>query len=107
MPKFVHMLLGHPAVWVLLALLMAGVGALVVRWWERRRPSSFRRRRGGDLAWWGLLPADEEAAVDLSAADQAEEDAFQDWKAQAAAAEAERIRRASERAAVLRALFRP
>ncbi|MFF7476586.1 hypothetical protein [Streptomyces sp. NPDC008092] len=109
MSVFVHTLLNHPAFWVLLAvLLFAFVGMVLVPLWERWRPSSFTRgQRGGDLAWWGLLPADEQEAVDLSVMDAAEEDAFQDWKATAEAAEEDKRRRAAERAAAINALFHP
>ena len=111
MPAFLHTLLNHPAFWVLLAvLLFAFVGLVLVPLWERWRPSSFTRRHGGDLAWWGLLPADEQEAFDLDVLDEAgraEEAAYQDWLAMAEAVEAEKARRAAERAAAINVLFRP
>ena len=88
-----------------LVYLVAAVGACWALFWERRRPSSYTRRpgprRSDDLAWWGLLPAEEQEAVDTAALDlgaQAEIDA-----AQGAAEAAEFL---AHRAQV-NALFRP
>jgi hypothetical protein len=72
--------------WILIALLVAAIvgGLLAVRQ-ERRNPTSFTR--GGDLAWWGLLPAEEQEAWDTAAldvAEQAELDARDDAREAAA-----------------------
>jgi hypothetical protein len=66
--------------WIVIAVLLVAVvgGVWAVRL-ERRSPSSYTR--GGGLAWWGLLPAEEQEAVDdaaLELAEQAEIDARQD-----------------------------
>ena len=59
-------------VWLLIAVLVAGAvgGVLAVRK-ERKSPTSFTR--GGDLAWWGLLPAEEQEAYDTAVLDEAEQ----------------------------------
>jgi hypothetical protein len=60
--------------WILIALLVAAsVGGLLAVWWERRSPTSYTRSPGGDLAWWGLLPAEEQEAWDTTALDVAEQ----------------------------------
>lgn len=58
--------------WFLIAVLVVSIGGGVLAvWWERRHPSSFTR--GGDLAWWGLLPAEEQEAYDTASLDRAEQ----------------------------------
>ncbi|MFF7527272.1 hypothetical protein [Streptomyces pseudovenezuelae] len=62
-------------------LVVAAVGGVFQVWWERRFPTSYTRFPGGDLAWWGLLSADEQEAFDtaaLDAGEQAEIDAAAD-----------------------------
>lgn len=54
-----------------LVFLVAAAGIPLMLWWERRSPSSFTR--GGDLAWWGLLSADEQEDVDTASLDLAEQ----------------------------------
>ena len=81
---------------VLVAAAVGGVWAVRL---ERRRPSSFTR--GGDLAWWGLLPAEEQEAADLAVLDLAEQ---AELDAQADAEEAAQL--AVERARV-NVLFHP
>ena len=87
-------------VWLLVAVLVAGAvgGVLAVRK-ERKSPTSFTR--GGDLAWWGLLPAEEQEAHDTAVLDKAEAD----LDARAAAEEAAQA--AVERAAAVNVLYRP
>ena len=58
---------------LVVVLVVAAVGGVVQVWWERRFPSSYTRSAGGDLAWWGLLSADEQEAVDTAALDLAEQ----------------------------------
>jgi hypothetical protein len=64
-------------------LVLSGAGT----WWvirrERKHPSSYTR--GGDLAWWGLLSAEEQEAADLASLDMAEQ-AEMDARADAAEA---------------------
>jgi hypothetical protein len=62
-------------------LVVAAVGGVWAVLLERRSPTSYTRSPDGDLAWWALLPADEQEAVDeaaLDAAEQAELDAKAD-----------------------------
>ncbi|MER6249411.1 hypothetical protein [Streptomyces griseorubiginosus] len=80
-------------------LVVAAVGGVWAVRLERRHPSSFTR--GGDLAWWGLLPAEEQEAHDLAVLDLAEQ---AELDAQADAEEAAQL--AVERARV-NALFHP
>ena len=66
---------------LIVVLVVAAVGGVFQVWWERRFPTSYTRSPGGDLAWWALLPADEQEAFDtaaLDAAEQAELDAEDD-----------------------------
>jgi hypothetical protein len=59
--------------WIVIAVLVAATvgGVLAVRK-ERKDPTSFTRRTD-DLAWWGLLPAEEQEAYDTAALDLAEQ----------------------------------
>lgn len=60
-------------------LLLALLGVLIVSgvgvWWalrkENQEPTSFTR--GGDLAWWALLPAEEQEDIDNAALDEVEQ----------------------------------
>jgi hypothetical protein len=74
--------------WILIAVLVvASVGGVWQVWWERQSPTSYTRSPGGDLAWWGLLPAEEQEAWDtevLDVAEQAELDARDDAREAAA-----------------------
>ena len=67
--------------WILVAVLLAAsVGGVLAVRKERKDPTSFTRRTD-DLAWWGLLPAEEQEAYDtavLDLAEQAELDAQAD-----------------------------
>lgn len=55
---------------VLLLLFLAGAGV----WWAfRRGPSSSGPEPSGDLAWWALLPAEEQEAYDTAVLDRAEQ----------------------------------
>lgn len=59
---------------VLLLLFLAGAGV----WWAVRREPSSRPEPAGDLAWWALLPTEEQAAYDaevIEATAAAEDDA--------------------------------
>lgn len=84
---------------VLLLLFLAGAGV----WWAiRREPSSHSPEPSGDLAWWALLPAEEQEAYDtavLDRAEQAELDAEDD------AREAARV--AVEQALQINTVFHP
>jgi len=92
---------GSLLVWLLVAVLgVSAVGGVLAVWWERRSPSSFTR--GGDLAWWGLLPAEEQEAYDTTVLDRAEQ---ADLDAEFDAREAAQL--AVERAAQRNALFHP
>lgn len=58
--------------WVLIAVLVpSAVGGVLVVRKERRDPTSFTRRVD-DLAWWGLLSADEQGEADSEALDVGE-----------------------------------
>jgi len=58
--------------WIFIAVLVvAAVGGVWAVLLERRSPTSYTR--GGDLAWWGLLPAEEQEAWDTAALDEAEQ----------------------------------
>ncbi len=60
--------------WILIAVLVvASVGGVLAVWWERRSPTSYTHSPDGDLAWWALLPADEQEAFDTAALDLAEQ----------------------------------
>lgn len=48
----------------------AAVGGVLAVRKERKNPTSFTR--GGDLAWWGLLSAEEQEAADNQALDEGE-----------------------------------
>jgi hypothetical protein len=48
-------------------LVVAAVGGVWAVRMERRSPTSYTRSPGTDLAWWALLPADEQEAVDEAA----------------------------------------
>lgn len=65
-----------------LIYVVAAVGTWYALVRERKAPTSFTRRvPEGDLAWWGLLPAEEQEEHDNAALDrgeQAEIDARQD-----------------------------
>jgi hypothetical protein len=64
---------------VIVVLVVAAVGGVWAVLLERRSPTSYTR--GGDLAWWALLSAEEQEAVDIAALDadeQAEIDAAAD-----------------------------
>jgi hypothetical protein len=56
---------------VLVVFIVSGVGV----WWalrkENQEPTSFTR--GGDLAWWALLPAEEQEDIDNAAVDEVEQ----------------------------------
>ena len=64
---------GSLLVWLLVAMLAAGAvgGVLAVRK-ERKVPTSFTRG-AGDLAWWGLLSAEEQEEADTAALDAGEQ----------------------------------
>lgn len=74
----------HPIAWAALAvLLLALVGSRVALWWEQRHPTSYTENN--DLAWWGLLSADEQEDIDNAALERG---AQADIDARQAAAEA-------------------
>jgi hypothetical protein len=54
-------------------LVVAAVGGVWAVLLERRSPTSYTHSPGGDLAWWGLLSADEQEAFDTAALDLAEQ----------------------------------
>jgi hypothetical protein len=54
-------------------LVVAAVGGVLAVLLERRSPTSYTRSPGADLAWWALLSADEQEAVDEAALDVAEQ----------------------------------
>jgi len=86
-------------------LVVAAVGGVFQVWWERRFPTSYTHSPGGDLAWWGLLSADEQEAFDTESLDKAE---GVELAAADAAWEAERAAQAAvERAATVNSLYRP
>lgn len=88
--------------WILIAVLVvAAVGGVWAVRLERRRPSSFTRRTD-DLAWWGLLPAEEQEAYDTAVLDLAEQ---ADLDAVADAEEAAQL--AVERALDINTVFHP
>lgn len=73
---------------LLVALLVAALvgGVLAVRL-ERKNPSSYPLESVGDLAWWAVLPAEEQEVYDtavLDLAEQAELDARADAEEAAA-----------------------
>ncbi|MEU5043246.1 hypothetical protein [Streptomyces griseorubiginosus] len=89
------------AAWILTAVLVvAAVGGVWAVRLERRDPSSFTR--GGDLAWWGLLPAEEQEVYDTAVLDLAEQ---ADLDAQADAEEAAQL--AVQRAVDINTLTHP
>ena len=71
----------YPVLLLVALLVVAVVGGVRAVRKERKDPSSYtRQRRSDDLAWWGLLPAEEQEDVDTAALDlgeQAEIDARQ------------------------------
>jgi len=87
MPEIVDWLVANPVRWVIPAILTTSViGVVVALWWEKHRPTSYTR--GGDLAWWGLLSAEEQEDVDTASLDMAEQ-AEMDARADAAEAAGE------------------
>lgn len=58
---------------LIVVMVVAAVGGVFQVWWERRFPTSYTHSAGGDLAWWGLLSADEQEAFDTEALDLAEQ----------------------------------
>ncbi|HEY3480670.1 MAG TPA: hypothetical protein VGL02_17380 [Streptomyces sp.] len=83
---------------VLLLLFLAGAGV----WWAVRRGESDPSSRGGDLAWWALLPAEEQEAYDTAVLDRAEQ---AELDAHADAEEAAQL--AVERALDINTVFHP
>lgn len=72
MPEIVDWLAANPVRWAIPSVfLVALIGTPLMLWWERRNPTSYTR--GGDLAWWGLLSAEEQEDVDTASLDEAEQ----------------------------------
>jgi len=59
---------------LLLALLVVALvgGVLAVRL-ERKNPSSYPLESAGDLAWWAVLPAEEQESYDTAVLDRVEQ----------------------------------
>lgn len=79
----------YPVLLLVALLVVAVVGGVLAVRQERRDPSSYELPvPSGDLAWWALLPAEEQEAYDtavLDLAEQAELDAEAEDNAREAA----------------------
>lgn len=78
----------YPVLLLVALLVVALVGGVLAVWKERKSPSYSPPEPVGDLAWWALLPAEEQEAYDtavLDLAEQAELDAEAEDNAREAA----------------------